>query len=74
MIDCNQAAKRLLEFLDKELNPDELQKMEHHLEECRACFDHLEFERLLRTHLQKKTEHLCPEKVKTRIEKLLADF
>jgi len=74
MIDCNKVGTKLLDYIDKELDPKAAAEIEKHLELCRKCFDVNEFENLLRDHLRNKTEHCCPEKLKKRITNILNRF
>jgi len=73
-MDCSQVARKLFEYLDKELAQEDTSNLEKHLEECRACFDHVEFERMLREHLRKITHHRCPEKLKQKIKAIIEKF
>lgn len=47
---CREAVKKLTEYLDHELRPDEAEKVQQHLQECQGCFARFHFEEtLLRT-------------------------
>ncbi|MBC8102491.1 MAG: zf-HC2 domain-containing protein [Cytophagales bacterium] len=47
---CQEAVKRLTEYLSHELRPDEEMAVQHHLSQCRGCFAKFHFEEtLLRT-------------------------
>ena len=35
---CQEAVKKLTEYLSHELGPDEEEKLKEHLSECRGCF------------------------------------
>jgi len=41
---CQEAFERLEDFVDRELNPEELRQVEAHLETCAGCAPHFEFE------------------------------
>ena len=43
-MNCDEALKHLYEFLDKELTPDAEREVRHHLEACRPCVEHFDFE------------------------------
>jgi mycothiol system anti-sigma-R factor len=45
---CQEAVKRLYEFLDRELDNVTAAQIETHLDLCRLCCDHLEFERKMK--------------------------
>jgi anti-sigma factor (TIGR02949 family) len=56
------------DYLKRELTPDLLLEIGGHLEHCRDCADHAEFEerflRMLETRARKET---CPKEVRARI-------
>ena len=74
MRDCKSVLKDLFDYIDKEMNDQDASEMKAHLELCRVCFDRMEFEQLLRSHLQDKTTHPCPDSLKTRIKKLIENY
>ena len=45
MIPCEEAAARLFEYLDGELDEVSREEVEHHLEICARCYPRLVFER-----------------------------
>ena len=45
VIDCEEALRRLFEYLDAELHGEPQREMEQHLERCRSCFSRVEFEK-----------------------------
>lgn len=47
MISCKDAAKRLYEYLDKELPGIEYDEIKAHLDLCRACCQRFKFEEIL---------------------------
>lgn len=51
MIDCEEALRRLAEFLDHELDATPGAEVERHLEACRSCYSRAEFERRLKDRL-----------------------
>lgn len=74
VIDCEEALRRLFEYLDAELHGDEQRVMQQHLERCRSCFSRLEFE----TRLKARTAQLGREPISRdlgqRIHSLLDTF
>ncbi len=74
MMDCAQVAKKLLEYLDRELCQGDMASLEQHIEDCRACFNHVEFEKLLRTHLQQATDHKCSEHLRKRVHDIIDKY
>lgn len=59
-ISCEQAIERVYEFLDGELDPDWTERVREHLEVCRRCYPHFNFERIFLDHVRSKG--LCPER------------
>lgn len=51
-IGCEEALRRLAEYLDRELAGAPAAEVEHHLERCRSCYSRAEFERALRSRLR----------------------
>lgn len=50
-IDCEEALRRLAEYLDQELEELPKAEVEQHLETCRSCYSRAEFERALKSRL-----------------------
>jgi anti-sigma factor (TIGR02949 family) len=73
-INCEQALKRILEFIDRELSEDERERLERHLQSCRTCFSRVEFERQLKAKLSSLSDNQAPERTRERIKSLLEDF
>jgi len=44
-IDCDEAVEHLYTYLDEALTPEVQKAVRSHLEHCRDCFGHFEFER-----------------------------
>lgn len=44
-LDCRAAMRQLWDFLDQELTADRMEAMRAHLESCRPCQSHVDFER-----------------------------
>jgi anti-sigma factor (TIGR02949 family) len=51
-IDCEEALRRLAEYLDRELGDLSRAEVERHLDTCRSCYSRAEFERGLRARLR----------------------
>ena len=73
-IGCEQALKRLLEFIDRELSESEHESMERHLRTCRICFSRMEFESRLRQRLSALSSDEVPQKARDRIRDLIKEF
>ena len=73
-MDCQQVLGALYSYLDQDADTSVSAEIQKHIELCRACFNCCEFERLLREHMRKKTDHECPEKLKIRIRAMVEKF
>lgn len=71
-MDCREAADRLHDYLKRELTPELEVEVRIHLERCRPCFAHAQFEerflRLIEEHGRRTT---CPGSLRERIVRLL---
>ena len=74
LIDCEEALRRLAEYLDAELHGESRHEMEQHLERCRSCFSRVEFEKRLKAHTAElRREPVSPE-LERRIRALVDTF
>jgi hypothetical protein len=73
-IDCEEALRRLFDFLDAELAGAPQREMEHHLEHCRSCFSRLEFEKRLKAHTADLGRGPVSEDLERRVRALLDSF
>ena len=65
---CQEAVRRLTDFLSHELSPQEQQSVERHLTECRGCFARFHFEEtLLQTIHDRLREMRAPSGLRERI-------
>ena len=65
---CREAVKKLHEYLDRELDNASTEQIKKHLELCRLCCDHLEFEKTMKELVNKccagaKAPNLLKEKI-----------
>ena len=51
-ISCEEAFERLYDFLDGELCASWTEKVRAHIEVCRACYPHFNFERAFLDHIR----------------------
>ena len=69
---CQEAVRRLNDFLSHELDGAELHVVQQHLSECKGCFDKFRFEEtLLRTIREKAEMVTAPVALRHRILNLL---
>jgi len=73
-ISCEQALKRLLEFIDRELSEGEHDVVARHLQTCRSCFSRMEFESRLKQRLSTLAADDLPEEARDRIRGLIKGF
>ena len=73
-IECEEAIRKLLEYLDGELDEVDRSRMERHLETCRGCFTRAEFERRLRARVAETGSSRAPESFRQRIRGLMERF
>lgn len=73
-IDCEQALRRLFDFIDHELDDDERESMQRHLSVCRSCFSRASFERRLKEKLNDLRRDEPRPAAAERIKRLLQSF
>lgn len=72
-ISCEEALRRLFDYLDRELEPHAHGEMEQHLRRCRSCFSRTEFERRLKQRLRESAQESVPERLQARVKRLLGE-
>jgi anti-sigma factor (TIGR02949 family) len=50
-IDCDEAIKRLMDYLDNYLNDHRIGELKKHFASCRSCMDRYEFQKSLKTKI-----------------------
>jgi len=73
-ISCREAIGRVFDYLDQELTGQRLGELERHLEECRHCFDRVEFEKMLKARLRELKVEADVVRLRERIEALVEQF
>ena len=74
MINCEEALRRLAEYLDAELLGESSREMEQHLESCRSCFSRVEFEKRLKSCTAELRREPVPPDLERRIRALVDTF
>ncbi len=65
---CQEAVKRLNEYLSRELDGPEVDQVRRHLSECKGCFDKFRFEETLLKTIREKAEQVtAPGELRKRI-------
>ena len=74
-IGCQEALKRLYEYLDGELTPETTAEVRRHIELCAACYPEVRMETEFRDALHRAAEGqpLCPESLRRKIAGILAE-
>jgi mycothiol system anti-sigma-R factor len=70
-IPCSEAVRRLWDYLDQAISPDDQEKVEKHLSFCRRCCGELEFAKEMRTFLATSSAEEIPAHVKERLERFV---
>ena len=73
-INCEEALRRLFDYIDAELAGEPQREMEHHLARCRSCFSRLEFETRLKAHTADLGRETVSEVLERRVRALLDSF
>jgi len=73
-IDCEEALRRLFEYIDAELAEEHRREVDHHLERCRSCFSRVEFERRLKAHVSDLGSEPVDPTLHKRILEILDEF
>jgi mycothiol system anti-sigma-R factor len=74
MIGCNEAIKRLWEYLDHTVDLDERVLVEEHLARCRTCCGELEFAKELRRMLTQRSPDDLPGDVLQRLNRTIEEL
>lgn len=71
-IPCEEAAKRLYEFLDGELEKESAEKVRCHVEQCERCYPMYEWERMFLQVLQTRGDRPeANDELRNRVTRLL---
>jgi anti-sigma factor (TIGR02949 family) len=73
-INCEEALRRLFDYVDAELAGEPQREMEQHLERCRSCFSRLEFEKRLKAHTAELGQEPVSDELERRVRALLDSF
>ncbi|MDX5150836.1 MAG: zf-HC2 domain-containing protein [Acidiferrobacterales bacterium] len=73
-LECDEAIRMVLEYLDNELENHDHDALEAHIHKCRACYTRVEFEKRLKGMVQKAPEISAPDSLKSKIKKITDQF
>jgi anti-sigma factor (TIGR02949 family) len=67
-VDCRKAMAQLDEYLKQELTPELAAEVRQHLEHCRPCFSHAQFEENFLAKMEScGRRETCPRELRARI-------
>jgi anti-sigma factor (TIGR02949 family) len=73
-IKCSEAVRKLWDYLDHAISPEDQERIEQHLSFCRSCCGEMEFARELRTLLASGDVQEIPPDVRARLERFVQDL
>jgi len=73
-IDCQQALKQILAYVDRELGDADREAMQGHLHTCKSCFSRMEFERLLKGKVGALRDEAPSARMSKRVKSLLKNY
>ena len=73
-IDCDEAIRMVLEYLDNELEQHNHDALEAHIHKCRSCYTRVEFEKRLKGLVREVPSENAPEDLKQRIKIITQKF
>lgn len=72
-LDCREVFERLDDFVDRALSPDEVARIESHLEDCAPCAKELGFSACMIEEIKSKLRRIrAPEHLRARIADMLS--
>lgn len=74
LVPCAEAIRRMWDYLDNALSPEDYAKVEEHLAFCRQCCGELEFARELRAFLRSHAVEEIPPNVRARLERFVEEL
>jgi mycothiol system anti-sigma-R factor len=74
MIPCSEAVRKLWDYLDDAVSPEDHEKVGKHLSFCRRCCGELEFTKELRAFLASGTAEELPVDVRARLERFVQEL
>jgi len=73
-ISCEEALKRVFEYLDRVLEEAEYCDIEDHLSVCRSCYSRVEFERRLKDHLHDLGTEKVPAGLEEKVREIVQQY
>lgn len=74
VMSCEEALRRLADYIKRELAPSDQDAVERHVSLCRSCFSRAEFDRRLNERLTELGREEAPARLQARVRKLIGGF
>ena len=74
LIPCSEAVRKLWDYLDNAVSPEDQERVEKHLSFCRTCCGELEFAKELRAFLASGSAEELPVDVRARLERFVGEL
>jgi mycothiol system anti-sigma-R factor len=74
LVPCSEAVRRMWDYLDHALSPEDYSKVEEHLDFCRKCCGELEFAKELRAFLRSHEVEEIPPQVRKDLERFVEEL
>jgi len=74
LIPCSEAVRKLWDYLDDVVSPEDQERVEKHLSFCRTCCGELEFAKELRAFLASGSAEELPVDVRARLERFVGEL
>jgi len=73
-ISCEEALKRVLDYIDNHIDDFSRGEFEQHIEKCRHCFDRVEFEKLLKSRFRTLQAGTSTDRLRKRVDDIITKF
>jgi anti-sigma factor (TIGR02949 family) len=67
MITCREAVEQLWAYIDGELENTDVNSVEEHLEACKGCYPHYDFQKAFREFVRRHADRAVPADLRKRI-------
>jgi anti-sigma factor (TIGR02949 family) len=74
LVPCSEAVRRMWDYLDHVLSPEDYEKVEEHLAFCRKCCGELEFAKELRAFLRSHEVEEIPPRIRKDLERFVGEL
>ena len=75
MISCQEAAEKVYEYLDGELDGETTEQVRGHIEMCKKCYPYFNFERIFLDHIRSQANRDESSKaLEEKVMKMLAEI